>query len=361
MFDPESTYQWLGRDNVPLDFASQELVKSIHTSIAAGDFDRALDLLDDLKAASGRLDDCARASVHIECARAFQQMNVPEQAIQELETAARLLDGISYPSQACRHNLAVVNWMLGAFFWSTPGQRQIAIETWQHSLDLFQTLIHDPNTLDPAPMWYAVRLAEMKVHFGQAMQSPQPIPVSTGPGGWPVSLPRVVLQPGSLKSIAVLGNIPAGGFAPSGTGPQPSSRVRLQPTGDEFLIDGIPHHLFNLRGNEQIITLQSSFQYYILWVQGDSMDMTGIQPGDYVLLRYQDSAVYGDIVAAEILNVDGEATLKSFTRILGTHGEEIVLLLPLSNNQEHQPFTFTIDSQEFFIRGVALGVFKPTA
>jgi len=251
--------------------------------------------------------------------------------------------------------------MLGAYFWRTPGQRQIAIETWQHSLDLFQTLIHDPNTLDPAPMWYAVRLAEMKVHFGQAMQSPQPIPVSTGPGGWPVSLPRVDLQPGSLKSIDVLGTIPAGGFAPSGSGPQPIGSVRLQPSANEFMIGGVPHHLFNLRGPSQIINLQSSIPYYILKVQGDSMDMAGIQPGDYVLLRYQDSADYGDIVAAEILNVDSQATLKSFTRIRETDGEEKVLLLPQSNNQDHQPFTFTKSTRDFFIRGVALGVFKPAA
>ncbi len=359
MFGPERTYQWLGQDNVPLDFATQVLVDTIQAAIRAGDFNQALDWLDDLRTSSRGLDECGRASVHMECARAYNQMHRPEQSIQELEVADRLLGKLSDPDQCCRHNQAMVNWMLGASFWQTTGQRQQAIRTWQKALALFQSLSHDPNILDPGPDWYKDRVTEMQDHFRRALQSPHPARHRPKPVTRPVTMPRTVLQPGPLNFIEILGSIRASDFGPNASGPQPIGRVTLQPSVDEFTIDGNPHHLLNLRGSSRIVTLQSSSSYYILKVNGDSMDKAGIDPGDYILLRYQDSASYGDIVAAEIFDLDDQATLKTYTRVIEADGEEKVLLLPQSNNQDHQPFSFTKSSQELFIGGVALGVFKP--
>ncbi|HSF81351.1 MAG TPA: S24 family peptidase [Anaerolineales bacterium] len=361
MFGPESTFRWIGKENVRLGFPAQVLLENIRASITEGDFDQALDQMDDLKDTTSNLDNCARASIHLECARSYHWMHEPGQALMELEMADMLLRAIKKPEQCCRHNQAIVNWMLGVFFWQTPGQRRVAIRAWSKSLELFQSLITDPNTLDPNPNWYKDRLTEMKNYYQQAQQSSQSNLRDIRARNWSVTLPRTVLQPGSLKSIAVLGTIPAGGFAPTGAGPLPTSRVSLQPSMDEFMIDGNPHNLFNLRGPSRIISLQSSLQYFVLKVNGDSMDKAGINPGDYVLLRYQDHASYGDIVAAEIINVDNQATLKSFSRVREASGDEKVLLSPQSNNQIHESFTFLKSKQSFFIRGVALGVFKPAA
>lgn len=359
MFGPERTYQWLGKDNVPLDFATQVQVDTIRTAIREGDFDLTLDLLDDLKATSGHLDDCAKASVHLECARAYNLIHEPEQAMQELEAADRLLSAIPNPDQCCWHNQAIVNWMLGASFWKAPGQRQQAIQTWQKALGLFQSLTHDPNTLDPAPDWYKDRVTEMQDHLRQALQSPQLIPVRPRPSSRPVTMPRVVLQPGSLTAVNVYGSIQAGTFTPTGASHQPIDRVSLQPSVDEFVIEGNSHHLFNLRGPSRIITLRSSMAYYIMKVNGDSMDKADIDPGDYVLFHYQDTASYGDIVAAQKTGVNTEATLKTYTRVRGPDDKIIVKLMPQSNNQVHEPIPITQSSSDISICGVALGVFKP--
>lgn len=359
MFGIERTYQWLGRDNVPLGFTTRALVDNIHTAIAKSKFERALDLLDDLQAAINPLDDCARAYVHLGRARAYNKMHETEQALQELEAADKLLKAIDNPNQCCRHNQALVNWMLGGSFWQNPGQRQHALETWQKALELFQILSHDSNTLDPGPDWYKDRVAEMQDHFLRALQGPQPTPARPRASSRPVTMPRVVLQPGSLKYIDVLGSIRASDFGPNASGPQPIDRVALQPSIDEFMIEGNPHYLYNLRGPSQIITLQSSMPYFILKVNGDSMDKAGIDPGDYIILRHQDSASYGDIAAAEIFDVDDQATLKTYTRVREANGNEKVLLLPQSNNEDHDPILIT-KSDQVFIGGVALGVFKPT-
>lgn len=52
-------------------------------------------------------------------------------------------------------------------------------------------------------------------------------------------------------------------------------------------------------------------KHYILKVHGDSMIDCGIMDGDYAVVRYQQTAVNGDIVVAVI---DGCATVKRFFR-----------------------------------------------
>ncbi len=58
--------------------------------------------------------------------------------------------------------------------------------------------------------------------------------------------------------------------------------------------------------------LSGSGQHYALEVKGDSMIEAGINDGDIVVIRQQDSAENGDIVVA--LVEDAEATLKRFRR-----------------------------------------------
>lgn len=86
--------------------------------------------------------------------------------------------------------------------------------------------------------------------------------------------------------------------------------------------------------------------YFFLRVDGDSMVNAGINPGDLVLIRRQDFAEPGQIVACRV-NGD-EATLKRYKP-----GPTAVVLMP--ENSEYEP---KVVSAEDFITGYAsiLGV-----
>lgn len=87
--------------------------------------------------------------------------------------------------------------------------------------------------------------------------------------------------------------------------------------------------------------IKPSNRYFILRASGDSMDDVGINDGDLVLIRQQQTAQNGDQVVALI---DDEATIKEFH-----HNENIIVLKPRSKSSKHQPIILTND---FRIQGV---------
>ncbi|MCF7846501.1 MAG: transcriptional repressor LexA [Candidatus Gracilibacteria bacterium] len=84
-------------------------------------------------------------------------------------------------------------------------------------------------------------------------------------------------------------------------------------------------------------------KHFLLRAQGDSMDQAGIQPGDLVLIRVQDTAQNGDRVLALI---DDEATIKEFER-----RGEVVILHPRSSNPEHRPI---VVSENLKVQGIVV-------
>lgn len=84
-------------------------------------------------------------------------------------------------------------------------------------------------------------------------------------------------------------------------------------------------------------------QYFMLRASGDSMNRAGINDGDLLLIRQQESAGDGDIVVALI---DDEATVKRL-RI----NEDNVVLVPESDNKSHMP---VILSRDFRVQGVVV-------
>ena len=89
------------------------------------------------------------------------------------------------------------------------------------------------------------------------------------------------------------------------------------------------------------------------------MDLAGIDDGDYVLLNRDITPESQDIVAAEIRDVDDQATLKRYK----LQGEKAILT-PESSNKEHQPLEFDYsasveDNPPFYIQGVAIAILKP--
>jgi repressor LexA len=87
---------------------------------------------------------------------------------------------------------------------------------------------------------------------------------------------------------------------------------------------------------------------YFLRVEGDSMINKGILPGDSVLIRPQQVANNGEIVA---VMVDGDATLKQFFR-----EQDRILLQPANPNYE--PIVILPGQGEVTIVGKMVGLFR---
>ncbi len=89
--------------------------------------------------------------------------------------------------------------------------------------------------------------------------------------------------------------------------------------------------------------------YFLLQAKGDSMNEKGINDGDLVLVKQQNSADNGDVIVALI---DDEATIKEL-RI----NDDNVILLPRSSNKEHTPI---ILSRNFMVQGVVVSTIPMT-
>lgn len=92
--------------------------------------------------------------------------------------------------------------------------------------------------------------------------------------------------------------------------------------------------------------LFGSGEFYILKASGDSMIKAGIDTGDTVVIKKQNTANFGDIVVAL---ADGQNTLKTyaFDAVL-----ERVMLHPENDEYEN------IYPEELYIQGVAVNVIK---
>jgi len=101
----------------------------------------------------------------------------------------------------------------------------------------------------------------------------------------------------------------------------------------------------NIEGMLSVSTklAKSPHRYFLLKVEGDSMNEKGINDGDLVLVRQQPRADNGEMVVAL---VDEKATIKEFHRL----GDKIILK-PRSTNKQHKPVILTKDFQ---IQGVVV-------
>lgn len=86
-------------------------------------------------------------------------------------------------------------------------------------------------------------------------------------------------------------------------------------------------------------------EYFILRAIGDSMNQAGINSGELLLIRQQDTAQDGEKVVALI---NDEATVKIFERANG-----VVVLRPKSSNKTHKPIILT---DNCIIQGVVVAV-----
>jgi len=91
------------------------------------------------------------------------------------------------------------------------------------------------------------------------------------------------------------------------------------------------------------------YTYFLLRAQGTSMNKSGINSGDLVLVRHQPTADEGERVVAL---VNDEATIKHFHR-----ERDVIVLKPNSTQKEHKPIVL---SEEFIIQGVVVATLPST-
>jgi repressor LexA len=90
---------------------------------------------------------------------------------------------------------------------------------------------------------------------------------------------------------------------------------------------------------------QKGSKYFLLRASGDSMTEVGINSGDLLLIKQQDSAENGDRIVALI---NDEATVKVLEKT-----RDAVILRPKSKNKAHKPIVLT---DNCMIQGVVVAV-----
>jgi tetratricopeptide (TPR) repeat protein len=304
-----------------------------------------------------------RSFARIECGLAAYRMGNFEEAITLFETAIQL-----YGPKYARHYEATAKWMLGCVQWQTPNQEDNALVSWTQSIDTYERLViqSQERLSRNRSAWYADRVNEMRQALEVALQPPssRPAPSSSraAPDSSPTPVePRATEPPPAaredvLRFLFLGDEIVAGKPRLSDKDSDLLEYLEL----DRFLIDGLPHRMISLRGNTRMVTLAQLKNYAIVKVIGESMNATGIDDGDYVLLRFQQSPEDNDIVAAKIVGLDTEATLKRFRK----RGKEIMLQFRSNNPKYKEPdgrdkeLTFDMSDESLQIVGIAVAVFK---
>jgi len=131
---------------------------------------------------------------------------------------------------------------------------------------------------------------------------------------------------------------------------------------DQVILEDKKYRIVSLLCGKQVVNLPCGQHHFVLHVRGNSMNQATPEPidnGDYVILREQNTAESGDIVAVEIVGVDDRATLKRFKIESGK-----IFLVPESADLEFKKpmylnHIFTKLDVDIYIRGVAVAVLKP--
>ena len=94
--------------------------------------------------------------------------------------------------------------------------------------------------------------------------------------------------------------------------------------------------------------VKRSQDVFMLTAKGDSMDQAGIEEGDYIIFKKQDTAENGDKV---VVLIGTEATVKRLRTDKGR-----VMFEPMSSNKEQR--TLVPEEGTFMVQGKVIGVIK---
>jgi len=108
---------------------------------------------------------------------------------------------------------------------------------------------------------------------------------------------------------------------------------------EELIEDWIPLSTRLVKKNQDV---------FMLTAKGDSMNLSGIDSGDYIIFKKQDTAENGDKV---VVLIGTEATVKKLRKF-----KDGVAFDPMSTNSKHKPIY--PEEGTFMIQGKVIGVIK---
>jgi phage repressor protein C with HTH and peptisase S24 domain len=390
MITLEDVYPWLNKFGTGhIRPSSDHLLSRMRTALGEGRDSEGRSLLQLLKDLACKFREGEEVTeILIECAKSAYDYRLD--GFKEAETI--LVDVVSR-AWSDLHRRAVVQWMLGCVLWQSLPARQQAIISWRNSLTDFQQLARQPGLPHNQHVWYQDVCCKLEQSLVEALEElgsytevdqlsatpevalpapPEQFSISLLPSGPALTQTSdTPLPPGSaptqtsdallplesavtqtsdiLQLFTISEEIPAGDFGPSGIDPFPIGVVEI----DRLSINGHPYSIHSTRGR-RIINLPLDQKMTVVKVKGDSMDLENITAQDFVLLHRVDRPVNGDIVMAEIVDIDSTATLKLFFQ-----DKHTITLKPHSSNPVHKPFAFKKVNEGFYIRGVVIAVLKP--
>jgi hypothetical protein len=254
------------------------------------------------------------------------------------------------------HSRAFALWFVGYISWQIPmGQRE-AIRQWDQCRYLLNLLSY--SHVSPAPDWYQkVRFLIVEAFFNTRMReqyyplkdvrhtrlrpSPQPS-IPTAPPTKPKAPPSRLI----IRTIPVYQYVPAGGWGV--VDPDEVGHLEVE----KLMMEGKPYQAIDLVGRGRV-TLRENEPYAVVHIKGTSMNKLNIEDGDYVVIHRQEDASHMDVVLAERITLDSEATLKRYYkqgRILELH--------PESDDPSH-PILPVEKRDDLRILGIAIAVLKP--
>jgi hypothetical protein len=280
------------------------------------------------------------------------------ESVKFLESAMQV-----YHGGRALHFEAVIKSVMGCIQWQLPEQDDNAIVSWENSIEIYKELKQRNISLTTLSSWYTERLTDINTILELALQPPEPIYPSASIAKTPsVNATKTNVSPtltgDVLRLFYVIEEVQAGPFGRVAANPSSLGHVEM----GQCDINGVAHYIVSLRGTGKVIKISWDKNYGVIKVKGESMNARGIDDGDYVLLHFQKNAEPGDIIAAQIMNTDAEATLKIFLKV----GNKVILQFCSTNpmyketDGRDKEFQFTGDHHDKFqIIGVAIAVFKP--
>lgn len=253
------------------------------------------------------------------------------------------------------HCRAFALWFVGYIYWQIPMCQGEAVRNWENSRHLLNILSYAHDT--SSPDWYQkILFVIVQAFFNTKMIGRYyPLTKVNYPHLQSVDQPSaakaVSLKPKSpnprinIRSIPVYQYVRAGGWGV--VDPDEVGYSEL----DHMIIDDTPHQIIGLPGHEQV-TIQNHTQYALVRITGTSMNKFDIREGDYVLIRRQEDATHTEVVLAERIGIDAEATLKRLYKQGNT-----IELRPYSNDPHP---VLPVDKRDNLrILGIAIAILKP--
>jgi tetratricopeptide (TPR) repeat protein len=362
---------WLNKyGNSSLSDPATLLLVRLEREHARNELKKAWDIIDDLNRLSDISEGLESAEIRLRCGLVVAAMG-------NFKEAQKFFSEASSKYSHSHHHYAIAQWMKGCMEWLLPGKEVDAINSWREAKKKFETLRTGKESKKDEYSWYDTRCKEMHMALHQAAEKYEipSLPIDADKSENTVNKgdnkntdDSADLRSDRMGLFSIYEYINAGSFGPSGILEASVGDLEVE----QVFIDDKPFGILTVNGSR---FFKASMQDTILVkVVGDSMNLANILNGDYVLLRLLPKSFSdfngldnptdifssqnfkdGDIVAAEIIDKEGDTT--TLKRVF--HRGKKIILQPQSTNPDYTEREFDITDEGFCIRGKVLAILKP--